>query len=223
MRWLLLGGRIGLGLVGLTAAGVATLECVPRYFEYKNDRRRSLALSQASLRSALSAAKPVQHATSISPQQGPISPTASTQPMSSPQPAVSEQAVPPNAQAELEAMFRPLPTRATQLARLRNEQFDVLVIGGGATGSGVALDAQTRGLRTALVEKYDFSSGTSSRSTKLIHGGVRYLQKAIMSLDYEQVSCILSFLYHISHHNLPSALRCFKCTFCLAELYRTFC
>uniref|UniRef100_A0A672KAM8 glycerol-3-phosphate dehydrogenase n=1 Tax=Sinocyclocheilus grahami TaxID=75366 RepID=A0A672KAM8_SINGR len=63
----------------------------------------------------------------------------------------------------------------------------VLVVGGGATGSGCALDAVTRNLKTALVERSDFSSGTSSRSTKLIHGGVRYLQKAIMKLDYEQV------------------------------------
>lgn len=81
-----------------------------------------------------------------------------------------------------------LPSRAEQLAKLKspNKVFDVLVIGGGATGTGVALDATTRGLSTALVELDDFSSGTSSRSTKLIHGGVRYLQKAIMKLDYEQ-------------------------------------
>ncbi|KPM12046.1 glycerol-3-phosphate dehydrogenase, mitochondrial-like protein 2, partial [Sarcoptes scabiei] len=64
--------------------------------------------------------------------------------------------------------------------------FDVLVIGGGATGCGVALDSTTRGLSTALIELNDFSSGTSSRSTKLIHGGVRYLQKAIFNLDYDQ-------------------------------------
>ncbi|KAH7968929.1 glycerol-3-phosphate dehydrogenase, mitochondrial [Rhipicephalus sanguineus] len=81
----------------------------------------------------------------------------------------------------------PLPTRAAQLKSLRETpEFDVLIIGGGATGAGVALDSVTRGLRTALVETYDFSAGTSSRSTKLIHGGVRYLQKAIMNLDIEQ-------------------------------------
>ncbi|XP_030642843.1 glycerol-3-phosphate dehydrogenase, mitochondrial-like isoform X1 [Chanos chanos] len=80
-----------------------------------------------------------------------------------------------------------LPSREAQLSALRNtEEFDVLVVGGGATGSGCALDAVTRNLKTALVERGDFSSGTSSRSTKLIHGGVRYLQKAIMKLDYEQ-------------------------------------
>ncbi|KAG7947852.1 hypothetical protein I3843_14G115300 [Carya illinoinensis] len=65
---------------------------------------------------------------------------------------------------------------------------DVLVIGGGATGCGVALDAATRGLRVGLVEREDFSSGTSSRSTKLIHGGVRYLEKDVFNLDYWQLS-----------------------------------
>jgi glycerol-3-phosphate dehydrogenase len=80
----------------------------------------------------------------------------------------------------------PLPTRAAQLQALQEKEFDILVIGGGATGCGVALDAASRGLKVALVEKFDFSSGTSSRSTKLIHGGVRYLQKAILGLDFEQ-------------------------------------
>ena len=68
----------------------------------------------------------------------------------------------------------------------------MLVIGGGATGAGVAVDAASRGLKTALVEKYDFSSGTSSRSTKLIHGGLRYLQKAFMEFDLEQVRMLKS-------------------------------
>lgn len=61
--------------------------------------------------------------------------------------------------------------------------FDLLVVGGGATGSGTALDAASRGLKVACVERDDFSSGTSSKSTKLVHGGVRYLQKAIFELD----------------------------------------
>ncbi|KAM6397467.1 glycerol-3-phosphate dehydrogenase, mitochondrial isoform 1-T1 [Pluvialis apricaria] len=79
------------------------------------------------------------------------------------------------------------PTREQQILALQTtKEFDVLVIGGGATGCGCALDAVTRGLKTALLERDDFSSGTSSRSTKLIHGGVRYLQKAIMKLDFEQ-------------------------------------
>ncbi|KAG8223168.1 hypothetical protein J437_LFUL000334 [Ladona fulva] len=81
---------------------------------------------------------------------------------------------------------RHLPTRAEQLQSLKKDSFDILIVGGGATGSGCALDAVTRGLKTALVEADDFASGTSSRSTKLIHGGVRYLQTAILRLDFEQ-------------------------------------
>ncbi|KAF4080254.1 hypothetical protein AMELA_G00168260 [Ameiurus melas] len=89
-----------------------------------------------------------------------------------------------------------LPTREEQLAALQDTpEFDVLVVGGGATGSGCALDAVTRNLKTALVERSDFSSGTSSRSTKLIHGGVRYLQKAIMKLDYEQYMMVKEALH----------------------------
>lgn len=65
--------------------------------------------------------------------------------------------------------------RATYVERLADDQLDVLVIGGGITGAGVALDAATRGYRVALVEKVDFASGTSSKSTKLAHGGIRYL------------------------------------------------
>ena len=64
--------------------------------------------------------------------------------------------------------------------------YDLLVIGGGATGTGIALDAVTRGLKVALVERDDFASGTSSKSTKLVHGGVRYLEKAVWELDYNQ-------------------------------------
>lgn len=75
--------------------------------------------------------------------------------------------------------------RQQQLLRLANEEFDVLVIGGGITGIGVALDAVTRGLRTALVERDDFASGTSSKSSKLIHGGLRYLQQGEVKLVYE--------------------------------------
>uniref|UniRef100_A0A8C2AQG8 glycerol-3-phosphate dehydrogenase n=1 Tax=Cyprinus carpio TaxID=7962 RepID=A0A8C2AQG8_CYPCA len=101
------------------------------------------------------------------------------------------------AQGELKVPFNDaLPTREEQLSTLRNtEEFDVLVVGGGATGSGCALDAVTRNLKTALVERSDFSSGTSSRSTKLIHGGVRYLQKAIMKLDYEQYMMVKEALH----------------------------
>ncbi len=67
--------------------------------------------------------------------------------------------------------------RADDLSRLGKEHFDVLVIGGGINGVGVALDAATRGLSVALVEADDFASGTSSRSSKLIHGGLRYLEQ----------------------------------------------
>lgn len=71
------------------------------------------------------------------------------------------------------------------VARLRREQFDLVVIGGGITGVGVALDAASRGLRTALVERDDFASGTSSKSSKLVHGGLRYLQQGEVRLVYE--------------------------------------
>lgn len=101
------------------------------------------------------------------------------------------------AEAELKVPFvDELPSRQDQLTALRNtKEFDVLVVGGGATGAGCALDAVTRNLKTALVERSDFSSGTSSRSTKLIHGGVRYLQKAIMQLDYEQYMMVKEALH----------------------------
>lgn len=92
-------------------------------------------------------------------------------------------------------MYNPLPTRQEILQSLQEEEFDMLVVGGGATGTGVALDAVTRGLKTGLVEKFDFSSGTSSRSTKLIHGGVRYLQKAIFNLDIEQYRMVKEALH----------------------------
>ena len=71
------------------------------------------------------------------------------------------------------------------LQRLEHEEFDVLVVGGGITGVGVALDAASRGLRTALVERDDFASGTSSKSSKLVHGGLRYLQQGEIRLVYE--------------------------------------
>lgn len=76
--------------------------------------------------------------------------------------------------------------RSEHLRRLADESFDLLVIGGGATGCGCALDAATRGLRVALVERGDFGGGTSSRSTKLVHGGVRYLEQAIKNMDRTQ-------------------------------------
>ena len=78
--------------------------------------------------------------------------------------------------------------RPLALQRLADDSFDVLVIGGGITGAGVALDAAARGLRTALVERDDFASGTSSKSSKLIHGGLRYLQQGDVRLVYEALA-----------------------------------
>ena len=70
------------------------------------------------------------------------------------------------------------------MRRLRDTDFDILVVGGGITGVGVALDAASRGLRTALVERHDLASGRS-RSSKLVHGGFRYLQQREFRLVYE--------------------------------------
>ncbi|OLE26541.1 MAG: FAD-dependent oxidoreductase [Actinobacteria bacterium 13_1_20CM_3_71_11] len=75
--------------------------------------------------------------------------------------------------------------RARDLDRLRDERFDVLVIGGGVTGVGAALDAASRGLSVALVEAADLAAGTSSRSSKLIHGGLRYLEQLEFGLVHE--------------------------------------
>lgn len=109
--------------------------------------------------------------------------------------------------------FPYIKSRAEQIADLKksssaspSEEYDLLVIGGGATGTGIALDAATRGLKVALVERDDFSSGTSSKSTKLVHGGVRYLEKAVWNLDYNQYQLVKealrerkSFLYTAPH------------------------
>jgi len=85
--------------------------------------------------------------------------------------------------------------RKDQIGRMRTERFDLLVIGGGATGCGVALDAASRGLKVALAERQDFSEGTSSRSTKLVHGGVRYLEQAILGLDMGQFDLVRDALH----------------------------
>ncbi|KAJ3040593.1 mitochondrial glycerol-3-phosphate dehydrogenase [Rhizophlyctis rosea] len=88
----------------------------------------------------------------------------------------------------------PSPSPSIEQQQQRAE-FDLLIIGGGATGTGCALDAVTRGLKVALVERDDFASGTSSRSTKLVHGGVRYLEKAFLELDYEQFKLVREALH----------------------------
>ncbi|KEY64427.1 hypothetical protein S7711_05246 [Stachybotrys chartarum IBT 7711] len=92
--------------------------------------------------------------------------------------------------------FPQVKDRMQQLADLRRSadpgetEYDMLIVGGGATGAGVALDAATRGLKVAMVERDDFSSGTSSKSTKLVHGGVRYLEKAVWNLDWNQYQLV---------------------------------
>ncbi|KAI3458938.1 hypothetical protein Pfo_015601 [Paulownia fortunei] len=119
--------------------------------------------------------------------------------------------------------FAAVPSRAVQESALIGSSaanpLDVLVIGGGATGCGVALDATTRGLRVGLVEREDFSSGTSSRSTKLIHGGVRYLEKAVFNLDYGQLKLVFHALEERKQvidnaphlcHALPCMTPCFN-------------
>lgn len=78
--------------------------------------------------------------------------------------------------------------RAQALERMRQETFDLAIIGGGITGAGVARDAASRGLKVALIEAADFASGTSSRSSKLIHGGIRYLENLEFHLVFEALS-----------------------------------
>ena len=78
-----------------------------------------------------------------------------------------------------------LKLRAQSLEHLGNGTFDVLVVGGGIVGAGIARDAAMRGLRTALVEQHDFAFGTSSRSSRLLHGGLRYLAQGRVGLVHE--------------------------------------
>ena len=79
----------------------------------------------------------------------------------------------------------PLDRRAADLRRLADEPWDLLIVGGGIVGAGALLDAASRGLRVALVEQDDIASGTSSRSSRLIHGGLRYLQQLHVGLVRE--------------------------------------
>jgi glycerol-3-phosphate dehydrogenase len=85
--------------------------------------------------------------------------------------------------------------RQPHLDALKSADVDLLVIGGGASGAGVALDALSRGLTVALVDRQDFMAGTSSRSTKLIHGGVRYLEQAFKSFDYGKFQLVKEALH----------------------------
>jgi len=95
--------------------------------------------------------------------------------------------------------------RDATISRLRSEHFDLLVAGGGITGVGVALDAAARGLRVALVDKGDIASGTTSKSSKLIHGGLRYLQQGDIALVYEALHERQRLLRNAPHlvHLLP--------------------
>ncbi len=95
--------------------------------------------------------------------------------------------------------------RTTHLQRLQNETFDLCVIGGGASGAGCALDAALRGLKVSLIEKTDFAAETSSKSTKLIHGGVRYLEQAVRNFDFAQLRQVRHGLEerHILLRNAP--------------------
>jgi len=91
----------------------------------------------------------------------------------------------------------PLPTRRQMMDDLKTQKkhkFDVLIIGGGATGAGCALDAATRGLSACALEGEDFGAGSSGRSTKLVHGGVRYLEKAVFQLDGGQLKLVFEAL-----------------------------
>lgn len=117
-----------------------------------------------------------------------------------------------------------VPSRSEQIKKLKaasTEQtaLDVFIIGGGATGSASCLDAALRDLKVGLVERDDFASGTSSRSTKLIHGGVRYLEKAFFQLDPGQLMLVFEalreraiMLHQAPHltHPLPTLLPCYK-------------
>lgn len=92
-------------------------------------------------------------------------------------------------QRKISDHYAVVPSRAVQQSTLIGSSsakpLDILVIGGGATGCGVALDAASRGLRVGLVEREDFSSGTSSRSTKLIHGGILvYIESEFLYLEF---------------------------------------
>ena len=96
--------------------------------------------------------------------------------------------------------------RAAHLHRLKTEDFDICIIGAGASGAGCAADAASRGLRVAVIESDDFGAGTSGTSTKLVHGGVRYLEQAVKTFDPKQLALVRKALHerrtllHIAPH-----------------------
>lgn len=109
----------------------------------------------------------------------------------------------------------PLPTRRSDLlAQLTSaDAYDIIIVGGGATGLGVALDAATRGLTVALVESADFAKGTSSRATKLVHGGVRYLAQGNIALVREALHERTTLLNNAPHlaQPLPFVMPSYHC------------
>ncbi|EAN90136.1 putative mitochondrial glycerol-3-phosphate dehydrogenase (FAD-dependent), mitochondrial [Trypanosoma cruzi] len=130
------------------------------------------------------------------------------------------------------------PSREECLTRFKafdspETPMDVLIVGGGSVGVGSALDAVTRGLSVGLVEMNDYASGTSSRSTKLIHGGIRYLEKAVFHLDVQQLKLVAEALrertimiHQAPHlcHEIPTMIPCydpidFIMFWCGAKLY----
>ncbi|MCE6991349.1 glycerol-3-phosphate dehydrogenase/oxidase [Dyadobacter sp. CY323] len=99
--------------------------------------------------------------------------------------------------------------RPASINKLKSEEFDICIIGAGASGAGCALDAALRGYKVALIDRKDFASETSSRSTKLIHGGVRYLEQAFKKLDFGQLKQVRHGLEerHIVLRNAPHLAR----------------
>src|SRR5919109_638593 len=95
---------------------------------------------------------------------------------------------------------------------LTDETFDLLILGGGITGAGVAFDAALRGFRVALIDKGDFASGTSSVSSKLVHGGLRYLEHGDFRLVYEALHERRRLLRNAAHlvHPLRFVLPCYR-------------
>lgn len=104
----------------------------------------------------------------------------------------------PNLSNSYLPLIKDIPAPPSRDELLKNvedtKKFDLLIIGGGATGTGTAVDAATRGLNVCLLERNDFASGTSSKSTKMAHGGVRYLEKAIFQLSKAQLDLVIEAL-----------------------------
>jgi len=99
-----------------------------------------------------------------------------------------------------------------------NNNYDIIIIGGGATGFGCAIEAVSRGYKTLLLEAHDFGKGTSSKSTKLIHGGLRYLENFDFALVKEGLEERFSFLHNAPH--LPMFLSCSGYNFYLSYIYQ---